>query len=62
MPTLTVRDIDKAELAGIAEDAKRNKRRKGELAVGDFLAFTKRPPITPLGVRGTLHHITGTQY
>jgi plasmid stability protein len=61
MATLTVRDIDEAELAGIAEDAKRNKRslsaevremiaernkqRGRKLAVAEFLAYTKQHPL-----------------
>ncbi len=62
MATLTVRDIDDDELAGIAEDAKRNNRslsaevremiaernrkRKSKQAVANFLAFTRQHPIT----------------
>ncbi len=62
MATLTVRNIDEAELAGVAEDAKRNNRslsaevremiternrtRKNRQAVSDFLAFTKEHPLT----------------
>lgn len=62
MATLTVRDIDDAELAGIAEDARRNNRslsaevremiaernrqRKNRQAVTDFLDFTRKHPLT----------------
>lgn len=62
MATLTVRDIDDEELAGIAADAKRNNRslsaevramiaernrqRRNRQAVTDFLAFTEKNPLT----------------
>jgi plasmid stability protein len=62
MASLTVRDIDDSELAGIAEDAKRNNRslsaevremiadrnrqRRNQQAVSDFLAFTRKNPLT----------------
>ena len=62
MATLTVRDIDDAELAGIAQDAKRNNRslsaevremiadrnrqRTNGQAVADFLTFAKRNPLS----------------
>jgi hypothetical protein len=61
MATLTVREINDADLAGIAEDAKhnnrslsaevremiadRNRQRKSRQAVSDFLAFTKEHPL-----------------
>lgn len=61
MATLTVRDIDDAELANLAEDAKRNNRslsaeiremiaernrqRRSKQSVADFLAFTKQHPL-----------------
>jgi hypothetical protein len=57
-----VRDIDDAELAGIAEDAKRNNRslsaevremiaernrqRKNRQAVAEFLTYTKMNPLS----------------
>lgn len=61
MATLTVRDIDDEDLAGIAEEAKRNNRslsaevramiaarnqeRKRQQAVADFLEFVQRNPL-----------------
>lgn len=70
MATLTVRDIDDAELAGIAQDAKRNNRslsaevremiaernreRKSRQAVAEFIAFTKRHPIKLSGGKTSL--------
>lgn len=61
MATLTVRDIDDADLSGIAEVAKqnnrslsaevremiaeRNRERKRSEAVAEFLAFTQAHPI-----------------
>jgi hypothetical protein len=61
MATLTVRDIDDAELADVAEDAKLNNRslsaevremiaersrqRRGKQAVVDFISYTKQHPL-----------------
>ncbi len=70
MATLTVRDIDDAELASIAQDAKlnnrslsaevremiaeRNRQRRSKQAVADFLEFTRRNPIKLTGDRTSL--------
>lgn len=70
MASLTVRNIDEAELAGVAEDAKRNNRslsaevremiaernreRKSKQAVAEFLTFTKRHPIKLSGEKTSL--------
>jgi plasmid stability protein len=70
MGTLTVRDIDDAQLAGLAEDAKRNNRslsaevremiadrhrkRTSKQAVADFLEFARRNPIKLSGGRSSL--------